>query len=390
MTKPTRRTVLTGIAASVLAAGLPGVALARASTERRLVVLLLRGGLDGLAAVVPFGDPDYERARGGLALSSGLLELDGFFGLNPALEALTPLVEAGQVRAVHAVATPYRDRSHFDAQDLLEAGTAAPHRRRDGWLARAAGRLSGVEAVAMGQSVPLILRGLDGVGTVSAAADRTEDSMLSSLTALYAADPLLGPALAEGLRSRDDVAAALSDEDLRAARRARGPNAALAVGGLLGRLLAAPDGPRIAAADLGGWDTHAAQGTTGGALARRLGGLADGLVALREGLGEAWDHTAVLVVTEFGRTVARNGTAGTDHGTGSCALLLGGAIASGPTVADWPGLKSADLFEGRDLRPTLDLRAVQAGVLRDHLGLSGAALAAVFPGGPAPMEGLIR
>ncbi|MCP4872164.1 MAG: DUF1501 domain-containing protein [Proteobacteria bacterium] len=323
------------------------------------------------------------------ALESGLVDLDGFFGLHPALDPLAPLVEAGQLRAIHAVATPYRKRSHFDAQDLLEAGTAVPHRARDGWLARTLTHLQGTDAVAYGQTVPLLLRGADGVGTVSGADDRAEESLVASLMELYETDPLLGPALAEGLRSRDAADAALTEEDRRVSRRARGPRAGAAVGRLLGRLLAGPDGPRIAAAELGGWDTHAAQGTSAGGLANRLSGLADGLIALRDGLGPAWDSTAVLVVTEFGRTVAPNGTGGTDHGTASAALLLGGAVAAGATVADWPGLTQPDLFEGRDLRPTTDLRAIQAGVLRDHLGLDAAALADVFPGGPKPTPELI-
>jgi len=388
-----RRRFLKGLAAGGLLAVAPvgaRLGFASAPTDRRLVVILLRGGLDGLAAVVPVGDPDYGAARGGLALRSVGPALDDLFALHPALAPLSPLVEAGELRAAHAVATAYRDRSHFDAQNLLESGAARPYVLADGWLGRAAERIGG-GALALGQNVPLLLRGRADVGSVAPGGGRGGDAALeASVAALYSDDPLLGPAFERGLEARGRVRTLLSDEDRRVIRRGRGPGGAAATGRLLGRLLAASDGPRIAAAELGGWDTHAAQGVERGALAARLGGLADGLLELKAGLGAAWSATAVLVITEFGRTVAPNGTGGTDHGTASAALLLGGAIRGGRTLAEWPGLARRDRHEGRDLRPTTDLRSIAAGLLREHLGLTGGDLAAAFPGGPSPASGLIR
>ncbi len=385
----TRRTALKGLLAGGLGLALnPGLAFAGGGGDRRLVVVLLRGGLDGLAAVPPVGDADYVSARRGLALEDGVGELDGFFGLHPALAGLLPLWQAGALLPVQAVATPYRSRSHFDGQDVLEAGTTAPQLRRDGWLNRAL-VAAGTEAIAVAQAVPLILRGAAEVGSVAPGgrAPREQD-LAADLQSVYAGDPLFRDALRAGLEGRAMVAEAVGEPE----RGRRRQGAAPVVGRLAGVLLAELGGPRVAVVELGGWDTHANQGLEEGRLANGLGNLADGLLALKEGLGAAWSQTAVCVVSEFGRTVARNGTRGTDHGTGGAALLLGGAIQGGRVLADWPGLAPAQLHEGRDLRPTTDLRAVLGGLLRDHLGLPIAALRRdVFPGGGwSPVDGLVR
>ena len=398
--QPSRRLFLTlaaGVAVGSL--GAPTAFAGRgASTDRRLVVFLLRGGLDGLAALPAHGDPAYRRARGGLALSppsepGGVVDLDGTFGLHPALESWEPLYKARELLPIHAVATAYRARSHFDGQDVLESGAASAQTRRDGWLNRAlvSGGLGtrADAALALSQVVPLILRGEAQVGSATLDARASPPpELLGRLATLYADDDLFGPALARGLGSRRAVLTALEGGAEAGPRRG-----AARAGKVLGRLLAASDAPSVAAVEFGGWDTHAGQGTGQGALARRLRDLASGLLALRSGLGDVWSRTVVLVVTEFGRTVVPNGTGGTDHGTGAAAFLAGGAVAGGRVLADWPGVEPGALHEGRDLRPTLDLRSVCKGVLRDHLGVPSAALErVVFPDSrvASPTSGLVR
>jgi len=391
----TRRSALLGLA-TACTLGRSSLALAAAPTERRLVVVLLRGALDGMAAVVPYGDPDLAGLRPGLVGAEpgqpgGVLDMGGFFGLHPALAGLHGMYAAGEMLAVHAVAGPYRTRSHFDAQDCLESG--AEHRLASGWLNRAVAAMPGrphggqVGALVLGVQVPLLLRGAATVGTYAPPASATPaPELLARIADLLHADPLLGPAVTEGLQDRGFSTTALSGMD----KPAGGPGAFAALAAAAGRLLAAPDGPRVAAMEVGGWDTHAGQ-------ARRLQGplraLDAGLVALRDGLGAAWKQTAVLVMTEFGRTARMNGTGGTDHGTGGAAFVLGGAVAGGRVLADWPGLGAGRLFEDRDLQPTADLRAVSAGLLTGHLMVPAAALGGVFPGGAGavpPVGGLLR
>jgi uncharacterized protein (DUF1501 family) len=367
--------------AAVAPAGIP-VAFAAAPTDRRLLVLILRGGLDGLAAVPPYADPDYRAQRGGLALAEpgsgeGVLDLDGRFGLHPALEPLHALYRQQQLLVFHAVATPYRERSHFDAQDLLENGTGAPRGADDGWLNRALslyGKTDRRLGLAVGQTTPLILRGAQAVGSwAPRVLPRIGDDFLTRLAALYRQDALLGPALAEGIRAQE-----MSDELLgrdmgggtgKSRKRLRGAGALPVLVGNTGKLLADARGPRIAVLEVGGWDTHANQGLLTGGLARNLKALAEGVAGLKAAMASVWDRTAVLVVTEFGRTVRPNGTNGTDHGTAGVAFLAGGGLAGGRVVTQWPGLAGGKLYEDRDLAPTMDLRAVFKAVLAGHLDL---------------------
>jgi uncharacterized protein (DUF1501 family) len=368
-----RRGFLAGMAA---AAGLAvsGVGLAGTGTgERRLVLVLLRGGLDGLAAVPALGDPDYRRLRRD-AFAEGAIDLNGDFGLHPALSPLRGWFDRRELAFVHAVAPPYRGRSHFDGQDVLENGTSTPRGRADGWLNRALGALAAdaPPALAIGADLPLVLRGPTRVPSLDPVRRANLDTdFLTRVERLYASDPLLGPALSEAIDAREVLpgmgGSAGGAEGGRGAKLIRATAA----------LLAAADGPRVATLDVGGWDTH--QGEAG-ALDRKLQQLAAGLTALRDGLGAAWQHTVVVMCTEFGRTVSANGTGGTDHGTGGLAWLAGGAVAGGRVYGDWPGLSPKALLDGRDLRPTTDLRAVFKGVLRDHLGVRESALeTTVFP-----------
>ena len=367
------------------------LAFAQAPGDARFVVVLLRGALDGLAAVQPYADPGFAGLRGPLALpppgqEGGVLDLGGTFGLHPALRAMHAMYAAGQLLPVHAVAGPYRSRSHFEAQDFWESG--AEQRLASGWLNRALTAMPQAGAsragLAVGVDVPLLLRGPVRVGSYAPAASvAVGTDTLAHLAALHRADPLLGPAFAEGLRARGFSAAVLAGTAPSPGNR----NGFVALAGAAGRLMAAPDGPRVAAMEIGGWDTHAAQAPRLNAV---LAELDAGLAALREGLGEAWRRTAILIATEFGRTVRINGTGGTDHGTGGVAFVLGGAVAGGRVLADWPGL--GNLFENRDLMPTLDLRTLAKGLLRDHLRLPAAALAQAFPDSAAapPKAGLLR
>ncbi|MFS3134265.1 DUF1501 domain-containing protein [Gluconacetobacter sacchari] len=398
-----RRSALLGLAAS-WTLGRSSLALAGSGggpDDPRFVVIILRGALDGLAAVTPYGDPDIAGYRRGLLLpqpgqEGGLLDLGGFYGLHPALAGMHALYGAGQMLPIHAVAGHYRSRSHFEAQDYLESG--ADQRLDSGWLNRAVAALPGRGhrpdgyGLAMGLSVPLLLRGSARIGTFAPAASQHPDAALyHQIAALNAGDPLTGPGFRDGLKARgfsDAVAGEAGDGAASAPGQGGRPDPFSVLAGAAGRMLAAPDGPRVAALEIGGWDTHAGQV---GRLKGPLGQLDRGVRALRGALGDGWTRTVVLAMTEFGRTVRMNGTGGTDHGTATVAFLLGGGVAGGRVGGTWPGLRQEQLFENRDLAPTTDLRAVAAGVLRDHLGVPHGALARIFPGTTGEtMRGLVR
>ena len=388
----------------------PRVVFAHAGGRRpRLVLVILRGALDGLAAVPPYGDRDYAALRGEFALRpptepGGALPLNGFFGLHPSLSFLGQCYSARELTVLHALASPYRERSHFDGQDVLENGSPQPHALQTGWLNRALGAApsSGQRegGVALGQNVPLVMRGPAGVTSWSASKlTALDEDTLARITDLYAGDALLATRLADAL-----AANAIASEDGRdnamAGAAAPANNAAQANNARYAEVVRAAagflrqeDGPRVAVFDTTGWDTHANEGGAQGQLAGRLAALDAGLATLRQELGPAWSDTAVLLVTEFGRTAAVNGTRGTDHGTATVAFLLGGAVAGGRVIADWPGLSARALYQGRDLAPTLDLRAVLKGVLDEHLSVPTRALEqTVFPDSSRvrPLRGLLR
>jgi len=391
--------LMAGSAGAFALAGLPGAVFAAAPTDQRFVVVLLRGALDGLAAVPPVGDPRYQQKRGAIALKppgepGGAIALDHTFALHPSLGALAPYWKNGELLIVHAAGNGYRTRSHFDAQDLMESGLAAKGHLSDGWLNRALALMHQGNArlgLAVGGAVPLILRGKVTVASwepenIAAASPE----FLQILARLYRHDQLFGPALANGIQAQDFSQGVLGGDAMQT-RGGYGPNSFRPLAETAGKLLAADGGPRIAALDMGGWDTHVNQGAESGRLAQNLAGLADGLDAMATALGPVWRRTVVIAVTEFGRTVAVNGNNGTDHGTASVVLVLGGAIKGGRLYGDWPGLDQ--LQDDRDLRVATDSRTVMKAVLRDHLGLDAAALdAAVFPDTAAlrPAQGLIR
>jgi len=353
----TRRTLLCSAAASL---GLSTLSFASAPTPRRTLIVLLRGGLDGMAAVPPIGDPDYVHTRGSAALDRGeVVPLDGFFGLHPGLAPLAPLWREGELGFAHAVGLSGGGRSHFDAQDVLDNGTSTAQGERTGWLNRATALLH-TPPMALGRQVPLLLRGPERIQAADPLRTVELDSrFLDRVQSMYASDPQLASALSTGLDTQQMLARHRAG---RPGRQSLSPASAR----LIGSLLAAEDGPRIGVLEIGGWDTHIRQRPT---LDKRLGDLATGLLSIKEGLGSTWEHTAILAVSEFGRAARGNGTGGTDHGTAGVALLAGGAVAGGAVHADWPGLSTADLFEERDLRSTRDIRAVFKGLLIGHLGL---------------------
>lgn len=395
---PTRRELL--LASGVLFAWAHMPRAARAEgRDPRFLVMVLRGALDGLATVAPVGDPDWVRLRGDNALrldgDTPALPLDNFFALNAAMPNLHRMYKAGQASIVHAAASPYRERSHFDGQDVLESGLTKPGATDTGWLNRAlaalqpASRVGGKEAFAVGPMTPLVVRGPAPVmsWTPPRLPPATDDTVMRLMDLYRHTDPTLARALEEhkdlAMLAR---AGGMEKPGQNNGPRPQGPGAAIRAyfteaAGTAGKFMGRPDGPRIGALAFDGWDTHADEGAAKGRLAILLGALDDALGAVESGMGDTWRETAVAVVTEFGRTARVNGTAGTDHGTGTVALLAGGAVKGGRVIADWPGVSDAALYEGRDLKPTTDLRAVLKGVLRDHLRLDERALASkVFPG----------
>lgn len=380
----TRRSLMLGSATFAAWAYLPKFARAKDGRDPRLVTIILRGALDGLATVAPVGDPEYAGLHGSIALMldgpHAATALDSFFALHPAMPEFARMYKDKKAAVVHAVATGYRERSHFDGQDVLESGFPGPGRVQSGWLNRALEALPRGERVmsglAVGPTTPLVLRGAaPTVGWVPPTLPQTADDTAMRLVNLYThRDPALARALSQGLQI-DKIAS--RDEEM---KPKPGVNAMLLAAKGAARLMAADDGPRIAALAFDGWDTHANEGGPVGRLAQLLSGLDGALAAFESGLGARWKDTVIVVATEFGRTARINGTSGTDHGTGTVALLAGGAVNGGRVISDWPGLKVADLYENRDLKPTTDLRGVIKGVLRDHLGLGDRVLAdAVFP-----------
>ena len=409
---PSRRELM--LASGVLFAWAHLPKLARAEgRDPRMLVIVLRGALDGLAAVAPVGDPDWVKLRSDKALvldgKTPALPLDSFFALNPAMPNLHRLYKAGQATIVHAAATPYRERSHFDGQDMLESGVGKVGAADTGWLNRAfhalepGGRVNpgSRKALAVGPVTPLVVRGPAPV--MSWVPQRLPPASGDTTMRLLDLYNHTDPELARALEGRVRLAAVARDGNMdamkeRGDRPPTGPvieriRAYFAdAAGTAAKYLARPDGPRVGALAFNGWDTHINEGIATGLLANLFGALDGAFHAIETGSGDAWRDTVVAVITEFGRTARINGTDGTDHGTGTVALLIGGALKGGKVVADWPGLKPSDLYENRDLKPTTDLRAVLKGLLKDHLRVDDRALAeVVFPGSDAvkPMEGLV-
>lgn len=377
-----RSFLVRGAAFGALAGFAPRMAFARAATTKRFVFIIQRGAADGLGIVSPVGDPAYAGLRRALAEGPGT-KLDAMFSLHAELVQTAALYAKGEALFAHAIASPYRDRSHFDGQNVLETGGAGAYQVRDGWMNRMIGLVpkDDSSAIAVAATVPMALRGPREVASYAPSAlPDASDDLLQRVTMLYDGDAQLHALWSEAMDTRK-LTGDLAQNN--------GRNAA-ATGALAAKLLAPADGARIATIETGGWDTHTAQKAR---LGTGLKGLDAMIAALRTGLGPAWAETMVLVATEFGRTVAINGTGGTDHGTGTAAMLLGGGVKGGRVLADWPGLRQAALYEGRDLKPTMQLDAFIAGAVAEHFAIDpGRSLAALFPGasGARPIAGLVR
>ena len=408
----TRRQLLVGSSALFAWAQLPRLARAE-GRDPRFLAIVLRGALDGLAVVAPVGDPQWRELRGedGLTLegtASGW-QLDSLFALSPAMPSLHEFFRHGHATIVHAVATPYRDRSHFDGQDVLQTGASNPGALDTGWLNRAVASLApegsanphAGEALAIGPVTPLVMRGPAPVLSWEAErlAPASDETTLRLLDLYRHTDPVFARVLEERIgiaaiarAGGIDQAPANGRPVVQTGALARVRSYFTDAAAAAAKFLARENGPRVGALAFDGWDTHVDEGPVKGRLADLLGALDDALAAIAASMGDAWRDTVVVVITEFGRTAHINGNGGTDHGTATVALLAGGALKGGRVVADWPGLKDADLYQDRDLRPTTDLRAVLKGLLRDHLRVNGAVLdTTVFPDSAAvpPLSGLI-
>ncbi len=355
-----------GLASVIVPARLALAANSTDSNGQRLVVVMLRGALDGLAAVPALGDPAWAALRGQEAATADApapLGLSGgVFALHPALKHLHAWWNERQLLVMHAIASPYRERSHFDAQQLLESGGQRPFELQTGWLGRAL-QAAGKPAVAISSAMPVALRGSDQASTwTPSRANAGDADLVTRIGRLYGGDKQLAGVWAQAL-AQQGMASEVGSQGMGAGQA----NDFAALSQQAGRFLSAERGARVAWLESGGWDTHSQQVNR---LQRQLSSLDAGLQALRESLGSHWAQTTVLVMTEFGRTATLNGSGGTDHGSGGVAFLAGGAVAGGRVLADWPGLAPTQLLEGRDLRPTMDIRTVIGAVLQRQFGFS--------------------
>lgn len=366
------------------------------AAPKRLVVVLLRGAVDGLNVVVPYGDDAYYAARPTIAIAKpgaqdGALALDEHFALHPALSGLLPLWQEKQLAFVHAAGSPDPTRSHFDAQLFIENGTPGRRATADGWMNRLLAAMPGLsrdptEAVAVGPTLPQILKGrmpvanlpLGPAAATPLAIDKPD--IASAFDRLYAGRDAVGQAYRQGRMARAELIAGLPAPPDPTDRGVPAPNGFPAVAARLAGLMAHNRKIRLALVSLGGWDTHVRQGNYTGQLAERLRPLGDGLAPFAKALGRDWQDTAIVVLSEFGRTVRENGDGGTDHGHGNVMWVLGGAVQGGRIYGDWPGLGTDALYENRDLAVTTDFRAVLAPVVARHLRLPDRALAMIFPG----------
>lgn len=350
----------------------PRMVLANVETDRRFVFIIQRGAADGLETVIPYGDQALAGLRGQIAIDpADMHRLDATFALHPSLKGMSELYTNRQALFVQAVASPYRDRSHFDGQNVLESGGSSPYQFKDGWMNRLVSLMpkSRDEAIAFASTIPLALRGQAEVTSYAPSnLPEAPDDLLMRVGALYDTDPQLHALWATAMETRGLAG------DVKARQNPA------TIGHTAAGFLAGSNGPRIAMIETSGWDTHSGQKAR---LANQLRGLDTLVSALREGLGDVWAKTTVLIATEFGRTAAVNGTGGTDHGTASAAMLLGGAVKGGRLLTDWPGLAAGNLYEGRDLAPTLDLDALIGMAAAESLGLDpDLTMRTLFPGRP--------
>ncbi|MER3546541.1 MAG: hypothetical protein C4338_02640 [Rhodanobacteraceae bacterium] len=404
MTAINRRQFLGGTLAAAGALTLwPKLTFAATGSDSRFLFVLLRGGLDGLEAVPPYGDPGYQQIRGALALSPQgsnqpnvppAHKLDNVFALHPSLDYASRLYAQGQFMPLVAAAPPYWGRSHFDAQDCVENGTNEPHGAQTGWLNRCIASMPGVEGLAVATVMPLTMRGPGNVSSWSPPLPtQVNPILLQRLQPLYAADTRLSPFFSRAIDQQQNEPVAMQGAAMQGnggAGKKTNLGQLPVLMGAAGGFMAKANGPRVGFVEDNGWDTHANEAAI---LTRKLAELDAGLKAYHEAMGDMWNRTVVVVATEFGRTAAINGTGGTDHGTGGAMFLAGGSLRGGRVAGQWPGIGPSELYQNRDLHATTDLRAVFKGVLATHLGVSESALETrVFPGSGSvrPVEGLTQ
>jgi uncharacterized protein (DUF1501 family) len=400
-----RRVIVASGAAALLPLGRGAWAARAEGGPQRLIVILLRGAVDGLNVVVPYAEPAYYAARPTIAIArpgmpDGALLLDGHFGLHPALASLMPLWRERSLAFIHAAGSPDPNRSHFEAQRYIENGTPGCSATADGWMNRLLQALPGprgpTDAISVGATLPRILTGQAPVANLPLGPGAAEPmptdrpGLGAAFDRLYRGTNALDAAYREGRSARAELIGVLSREQRIADAGAPPPSRFAARATQLAELIAGDARIRLAFVALGGWDTHVDQGGHSGRLANRLRPLGEGLAALAGGLGGVWRDTVVVVLSEFGRTVHENGDRGTDHGHGNAIWLAGGAVAGGRVFGGWPGLAPARLYQRRDLAITTDFRAALSAILARHLRLDNRQLEAVFPGGPAPAAGLAQ
>ena len=380
-----RRLLLKGIGASASFLAAPVLASGTTPDRPKFIAIFLRGAADGLSIVPPHGDPAHVAARAGLAgpppgEAGGAIDLDGFFGLHPLLPNIASAWSAKELLVFHAIAAPYRQRSHFDAQNLVENGTERPYGADTGWLGRALAA-NDTSGIAISSVVPVIMRGSSTSANWSPGTNqRFGAETVRRIKALYMNDENLAAAFAQAQSAQSVIEDSASASFVSLAQAAA-------------RFLTGPTGTDVAFMELGGWDSHSGQLGDLGAFNRNLTTLDDGIGVLKSRLGDAWRQTIVAVFTEFGRTVAMNGSGGSDHGTAGTAFLLGGGVNGGRVRADWPGLAPSQLLDGRDLKPTSDLRSVFKSVLNDHMRIDMTRFGdVVFPSsGDIPsFDGIVR
>ncbi|MGH8191487.1 MAG: DUF1501 domain-containing protein [Rhodanobacteraceae bacterium] len=374
----------------------PRLTFAATGSDTRFLFVMLRGGLDGLESVPPYGDPGYPAIRGALALSPSAAKpahkLDNVFALHPSFRFAAELYAQGQFMPVVAAAPPYWGRSHFQAQNCVENGTAKPDGAQTGWLNRCIACLPGVDGLACAAVMPLTMRGPAKVETWSPPLPtEVNPILLQRLQPLYAADARLAAPFARAMAQQDDSSVPESGVGMPNGKGAKKGSGGLTVMmGAAGGFMGKSDGPRVAFVEDDGWDTHANEAAI---VTRKITELDAGLDAFHHSIGAAWQRTVVIVATEFGRTAHINGTDGTDHGTGGSMFLAGGALRGGRVAGSWPGIGSRELYQQRDVHATTDFRSVFKGVLAAHLGVSGSALESrVFPASEEakPVEGLVK
>jgi uncharacterized protein (DUF1501 family) len=406
----TRRALLKGMMLAggycLLPLGRRGWALAAPqAVQRHLIVIFMRGAVDGLSIVAPYGEPNYYHLRPTIAIpapgqNEGLVNLDGFFGLHPSLAGLMPLWQNRNLAFIQASGSPSETRSHFEAQDIMETAMLNSALAKEGWMNSLAQILPDnhdpARALSFGNTLPKIFQGKYDVTTVPAElrplGNMGENPQVeAAFGQLYGTHPELGGLYKQAVDARAGMMQDLQKEMQASAQGAPAVDGFTKQTTQAAEIIRGNPNIQLMFMDVGGWDTHVNQGNAKGQLANKLQKFGEGLAALAANLGPSWNDTTVLIVSEFGRTVAENGNAGTDHGHGNVAWIMGGRVNGGKVWSRWPGLDESRLHEGRDLAVTTDFRSIIGAVVAEQFDLDDQRIAGIIPGyAPDPgMKGII-